>query len=107
MDTPTLKQRMQAVASVERDWLPRIAVATLYRYALPAGPFRSLDDAGMHVSHETVRPHAVTAVSHLRQALRASGTELRPVDALRVLRPVWQSTLHASGIRLRHATGWD
>lgn len=98
---------VQAVAYVEPDWLARIAAATVHRYELPATSFRSLDDAGMHVSQAAVTPCAVTAVPDLRGALQASGTALRAIDALRVLRPVWQSTLQASGIRLRHARRWD
>ncbi|WP_326536036.1 DUF6886 family protein [Pseudorhodoferax sp.] len=98
---------VQAVAYVERDWLARIGAATVYRYELPAAPFRSLDDAGMHVSTQAVQPLAVHAVYDLRQALEASGTALRPVGTLSPLRPLWQSTLHASGIRLRHAAGWS
>ncbi|HVR52987.1 MAG TPA: hypothetical protein VMS38_24905 [Pseudorhodoferax sp.] len=97
---------MQAVAFVERGWLARIASTTLYRYTLPDTSFLDLDDAGMQVSHEAVLPLAVHAVPDLRAALQASGTVLQPVDSLAPLRPVWQSSLQASGIRLRHAQGW-
>ncbi|MFT3718201.1 DUF6886 family protein [Pseudorhodoferax sp.] len=97
---------LSAVAYVEQAWMPRIAAAALTRYELPPAGFRSLGDAGMHVSAQAVRPLRAEALTDLRAALHASGTELRPVAALAPLRPVWNSSLHASGIRLRHAAGW-
>lgn len=101
-----LEPGTQAVAFVERGWLDRIAQATIHRYELPAAAFRSLEDAGMHVAAQPVRPLAVSAIGNLPAALRATRTELRAMDSLRPLRAVWDSTLQASGIRLRHAAGW-
>jgi hypothetical protein len=40
------------------------------------------------------------------EVLRSSGVELRVLDRLTPLRGVWDSSLHASGIRLRNAQGW-
>jgi hypothetical protein len=39
--------------------------------------------------------------------LKDSDGELRVLDILTSLREVWSSTLHASGIRLRNARGWN
>ncbi len=38
---------------------------------------------------------------------RAVRVELRVMESLTPLRGVWETSLHASGIRLRHAQGWD
>ncbi|MDP1873824.1 DUF6886 family protein [Phenylobacterium sp.] len=95
-----------AIAYVEWAWLERLRAATLYRYALPAEAFKSLDDAGMWVARETVTPTGCEALSDLPAALREAGVELRLTETLTHLRPVWDTTLHASGIRLRHAKDW-
>ncbi len=102
----TLQAGMQAVAYVERAWAERVAAAHVYRYELPAGAFESLDDAGMFVSRRAVRPIGLERIDDLPQALHAGLTELRVVDSLLPLRGVWDSSLHASGIRLRNAVGW-
>lgn len=96
----------QAVAFIETAWADRVGAGHTYRYELPPGPFESLEDAGMFVSREAVRPVAQELVADLPGALRTNHTELRAVGSLLPLRAVWQSTLHASGIRLRNATGW-
>lgn len=77
----------------------------IHRYELPAGSFESLADAGMFVSREAVRPVVEERVVDLPGALRASQTELRTLDSLAPLRTAWESTLYASGIRLRNAAG--
>ncbi len=97
---------MRAMAFVEKAWADRVAAGHVYRYELPAESFDNLEDAGMFVSRTAVRPLALAHVTDLPHALRASGTELRLVDSLAPLRGVWNSTLHASGIRLRNAAGW-
>ena len=81
--------------------------ARLYRYELPTEPFECLDDAGMWVSRQAVTPSAMTEVADLPAALADCDVELRAVDSLVPLRGVWSSSLHASGIRLRNAVGWD
>ena len=95
------------IAHVERAWWDRLSTATIHRYELPPETFTSLDDAGMHVSRDEVAPLGVEPMSDLRTALRAAGAELRVVESLTPLRDVWKSTLHASGIRLRNAKGWE
>ena len=38
------------VAHIERRWFEPLCSTPVYRYEMPAEPFESLDDAGMHVS---------------------------------------------------------
>ena len=61
----------------------------------------------MWVSRQAVTPSAMTEVADLPAALADCDVELRAVDSLVPLRGVWSSSLHASGIRLRNAVGWD
>lgn len=95
------------IAYAEWAWFARLRSTTLYRYRLPSSTFSDLEDSGMWVSHESVVPIAVDAVADLPAALGACGVELRLAPSLLPLRGVWATTLHASGIRLRNATGWD
>jgi hypothetical protein len=93
-------------AYVEARWLAALNTARIYRYDLPGDGFESLDDAGMWVSRTAVTPLVVNEVADLPAALAACGVELKVVDSLTPLRGVWDSSLHASGIRLRNAVGW-
>ncbi|MBP6877068.1 MAG: hypothetical protein KBC34_03530 [Phenylobacterium sp.] len=101
------ESRARMLAYVERGWLAALTGARLYRYELPASSFEDLDDAGMWVSRQVVIPDAMIEVADLPAALAASDVELRPVDSLVPLREVWRTSLHASGVRLRNAVGWD
>ncbi|MGH2634502.1 MAG: DUF6886 family protein [Tepidiformaceae bacterium] len=94
------------IAHIEWAWFERLRTARLYRYSLLADSFTNLEDAGMWVSREAVTPVAVDVVDDLPSALGADGVELRVVPSLVPLRGVWETTLHASGIRLRNAEGW-
>ena len=94
------------IACVEWAWLERIQTTTLYRYTFAGDAFESLDDAGMWVSRGAVRPLAVAPLDDLLGALRAAEVELRVMESLLPLRGVWETSLHASGIRLRNAEGW-
>jgi hypothetical protein len=96
----------RTVAYVEQAWLDRIGRATLYRYDLPPETFESLDDAGMWISHAPATPLGMHAIGDLPGALAQEGVDLRPLPSLAPLRDVWSTTLHASGIRLRNASGW-
>lgn len=80
---------------------------TIYLYQLPGETFACLEDAGMHLGKSAVTPLRIDAISDLPAALRLADVELRPVDSLTPFRGVWDSTLHASGIRLRNASGWE
>lgn len=95
------------VACVESRWLPRIAAATLHRYELPADSFESLDDAGMWVSASSIDPIASLPLTDLPTRLAEQHVQLRVMNTFEPLMEVWTSTLHASGIRLRHARGID
>lgn len=97
---------MEAVACVEQSWAERLGHAALARYELPAESFVDIHDVGMWVSPETVVPDAVARITDLPGALSACRTELRFVESLLPFKPVWNSTVHASGIRLRNAAGW-
>jgi len=97
----------RVIACVEWAWFERLRTAALHRYALPPDSFESLDDAGMWVSRTAVRPTAVDTLTDLPAALRAQGVELRLTERLTHLRGVWDTSLHASGIRLRNAQNWS
>lgn len=96
-----------AVAYVERAWFDRLSKETIYRYEMPAEAFEDLHDAGMWVTGRTVMPVGVAALSGLDREFAPRDVELRVVDSLKPLKPLWQSSLHVSGIRLRNALDWD
>ena len=95
------------IAHVEAAWLERLSRARLTRYEFAASAFESLDDAGMWVAQKAVSPIAVSEICDLPRALREAGVDLRVMETLTPLRDVWSSSLHASGIRLRNAAGWN
>jgi hypothetical protein len=101
----TASHRM--IAFVERRWLPMLRETSLYRYEVPPTRFQSLDDAGMWVSNQDVSPIAKERMGDLLLALRREDVEVRALDSLVSLRGLWKTSLHASGIRLRHAVGWS
>jgi hypothetical protein len=96
----------RAVAFVERRWIDRIAGATLHRYEMPSATFEDIGDVGMWVSRVAVRPSGVETITDLTGLLECAGVELRPRESLTDLRPIWRTSLHASGVRLRNAAGW-
>jgi hypothetical protein len=95
-----------SVADIERAWLDAFETAEIYRYELPAATFVDLGDAGMWVSRVAVTPIERSVVRDLAAALTRCRTTLRVVESLLPLKDVWQSSVHASGIRLRNARGW-
>jgi hypothetical protein len=95
-----------AIAHIEWAWFERVRTATLYRYELPPKAFEDLDDAGMWVARAPVIPLGVETLSDLPAALRREGVELRIMESLAPLKGVWDTSLHASGTRLRNAQGW-
>jgi len=95
------------IAHIEWAWFERVRTTTIYRYALPADSFRAVGgDAWMRVSDQRIEPLAVEPITDLFGALRDDGAEVRLMATLAPLRDVWATSLHASGIRLRNATGW-
>lgn len=96
----------EILAYVEASWLDRIQNATLYRYELPGGSFENLEDAGMWVSRDAVGIKEMIEIMDLPKAMESRSVELKVMDNLLSLKGVWDTTLHASGIRLRNAAGW-
>jgi len=94
------------IAFVERGWLQRLASHTVYRYAFDPARFEDVADAGMWVSRFPETPLRIDPLSDLPEQLAARGVELRVEDSLVPLKGLWQTSLHASGIRLRNAAGW-
>ncbi len=97
----------RALAHIEYAWLERLRSVRLYRYALPAEAFETLDDAGMWVARTSVVPARVDVIDDAVEALREQGVELRVLDRLTPLQGLWErTTLHWSSIRMRHARDW-
>jgi hypothetical protein len=95
-----------AITHIEWAWFERLKTTPIHRYELPAEPFEDLNDAGMWVSRAPVAPLAMETLPDLPAALSAEGVELRLMESLVPLRGVWETSLHASGVRLRNAQGW-
>ena len=94
------------IAHIEWAWLKRLTLARLYRYELPSKGFETIDDAGMWVSRTPAAPLRIDVIDDLPGALRDRGVELRVMERLAPLRPLWSSSLHVSGVRLRNALAW-
>ena len=94
------------IANVEWAWLPRLSGGVVYRYELPVETFEAVDGDWQWVSRETVRPTNVERLDDLLGELEREQVELRVMHRLAALRGVWDTTLHASGIRLRNAREW-
>ncbi|QUS40762.1 hypothetical protein RPMA_19425 [Tardiphaga alba] len=92
------------VAHIELGWLDRLAQTTIYRYELAPDGFESLGDAGMFVSPAPTMPIAVERIDNLEKALSDAGVELRVLPSLKTLEPLWETSLHVSGIRLSQAS---
>ncbi|MDO3435308.1 hypothetical protein QWJ46_21800 [Rhizobium sp. CBN3] len=96
----------RAAAYVERHWLERLEAETIHRYEMPAEQFEDLRDAGMWLARRRVVSIERTAISRLDQEFAPRRVELRVVDSLRLLKNLWNTGLHVSGIRLRNARDW-
>lgn len=96
----------RAVAYVEEAWSERIATAAIERYRMPPKSFEPAGEPGTWVSRSSVVPIGHDTIRGLPAAMKAQGVELRPLPRLTPLAPIWRSTLHASGIRLRNAQDW-
>lgn len=99
--------RARIIAYVERGWFERLEAESVFRYEFGDVGFENLNDAGMWVSRTPVTPNSVSRLDDLPHELEAQDVELRVLDRLVPLRNVWNSSLHASGVRLRNAEGWD
>jgi len=95
------------VAYVEADWMDRLSTEQLACYELPPASFEPLEqDPWMAISRLPVRPVASTIVPDLLAALEDDGARLVVMNRLTPLAGVWDSSVHASGIRLRNALDW-
>jgi len=97
----------RAIAFIEQDWLERVQAASVHRYAMPAAGFEDIGDTGMWVSREPVDPTGMDSLGDLPAALAADRVALRVVPRLTPFKRFWRSTLHVSGLRLRHAQDWE
>ena len=95
------------VAYVENGWVTEIQTMTLYRYAFERVGFIDLQDVGMHVTHNEVRPLKVDKIINLFDELENAGVEVKILPDLSELKNAWDSSLQVSGIRLRNAVNWD
>jgi hypothetical protein len=95
------------LAYIEAAWSERVTSGFIYRYELGDAGFENLCDAGMWVSRSAVAPIGLTKLDDLPAQLQALDVELIAVENLLPLKNVWNTTLHASGLRLRGAKGWD
>jgi hypothetical protein len=95
------------VIAIEATWLERVRTCRLYRYVFSAKDFADLNDNGMHVSRQTLRPLAREPIGGLLTTLAAGEVELRIARSLVPLgRAVITSTMDFSLIRMRNAAGW-
>jgi hypothetical protein len=97
------------IAHIERAWLDRLTHGVVYRYHVPVERFDDVDDVddvGMWVSNTSVVPLHMDGVDDLIAELQSRNVELRIMGSLTPLKGIWQTTLHASGIRLRNAQNW-
>lgn len=100
------ERQCRMIAHIEWEWLERVRTDELFRYELPPSTFEPVDGEWTWVSREPVVPLSVEPCGNLLDALAADAVELRVMQSLAPLRAVWSTTLHASGIRLRHAKDW-
>ncbi|SMD10779.1 DUF6886 family protein [Rhizobium sp. RU36D] len=97
----------RAAAYVELSRRSELEAATIHRYEFATGGFECLGDAGMWVSRAEVVPLERVQMTDLPSSFGPRGVDLRFVDSLVPLRPLWATSLAASGIRLRNARGWN
>ena len=95
------------VAYIEKSWAATLGSESLFRYEFPISSFKTLSDAGMWVSEDSVIPIEKTHIENLPDKLRSANVELRLLDTLTPLRGARNSSLHVSGIRLRNAKNWN
>lgn len=99
-------KQCRAIAFIEEAWLDRFQSTPIFRYTMPSETFEHIGELGMWVSRQTVVPIGMDRIMDLRGEMEAEQVELRPLPRLTPLKTVWQTTLHASGIRTRNAQDW-
>jgi hypothetical protein len=95
------------IAYIEESWRDRVESGSICRYELADAGFEDLGDAGMWVSRRAAAPIGFTRLDDLPGELEVQDVELISVESLLPFKNVWSTTLHASGLRLRGAKGWD
>lgn len=94
------------IAHIEWEWFEALSTGKLWRYTMPPETFEDLGDAGMWVSREPVEPASVHLLKDLPGVLAEAGVELRVMPSLAPLKNLWETSVHASGIRLRNSRSW-
>lgn len=95
------------VLAIEWRWFEPLQTTQLYRYVMPDDSFESLDDAGMHVSRQTIIPLRVEPLRPLLDEIREADVELRVCPSLVPLADALiNASLHFSLIRMRNAQSW-
>ncbi|WP_091741854.1 DUF6886 family protein [Phenylobacterium immobile] len=100
------RSEARIIAHIEWEWFEALTTGRLWRYTLPVETFEDLSDAGMWVSRTAVEPRSVHLLKDLPGALADAGVELRVLPSLAPLKDLWDTSVHASGIRLRNARSW-
>ena len=95
-----------AIACIEQAWVSRFNSGKIYRYELPLNGFEHTGEVGMWVSRTDVIPTSLSVISNLAAELASRNIILRVMERLTPLKSIWQTSLHASGIRLRNAQDW-
>lgn len=91
------------VAHIELGWLDRLSRLSVYRYELAPDGFAPFGDAGMWASSAPTMPVNVERIDNIEKALADAGVELRVLPSLTTLQPLWETSLHVTGIALGHA----
>ena len=95
------------IAHIERSWFEAVTSSPLYRYELPPETFEAVgNQTWVQVSRERVVPLGIEAILDPPAELRRLGVELRVMESLLPLKGVWDTSLHASGFRMRNARDW-
>jgi hypothetical protein len=100
------KGDFRAIAHIESAWFERMKLGVVHRYDLPPSLFEDVGEVGMWVSRTEVTPGRIETLCDLLAELESRNIELRVMERLTPLKGVWQTSLHASGIRLRNAQDW-
>ena len=64
-------------------------------------------DGAYHTCKAVLKPMMRRRYGRIVNVAALHGVELRPMDDLAPLKGLWSTSLHASGIRLRNAVGWN
>ncbi len=93
------------VLAIEKDWLERAKVVSLFQYEFDSDLFLCLDaGAGTYVARETVAPKRVACIERPLEVLKGQGVKVRTLESLWPLHDeITQSSSQFSMIRMRNA----